>query len=109
MKKDQKEKKFVKIELNEGGINYLIVNLLSGKVVESGEDESEQGTFEDTYVDVKTINVGQAPTVSFNFGIYTKKYPNREPVWTELIYKISSKEEVNINLEENPEDYEQGN
>ena len=63
-----------KIEIQNSEIKYLIVNE-KGRVIETGE---EFDTFQDTKVDLKSIEVGKRLRIIFN-----------NKVWTELNYKIT--------------------
>jgi hypothetical protein len=85
----------VKIELKNPDIKYLIVSLSNGRIIESGENLENQGTFEDTYLKLDTIEVGKTPTISFNYSVYTKKMKNKTPVWTELNYIITKIDNLN--------------
>ena len=72
-----------KIEIQNKEIQYLIVNK-KGRVIETGE---EFDTFQDTKVDLKSIEVGKRLRITFN-----------NKVWTELNYKtISITEYAQIN------------
>jgi hypothetical protein len=97
------EKKFVKLVLNSGEINHLVVSLHDGRIIESGESDAEQNTFENTYVDVSTIEIGKPPKISFNYFLYKRKSVNKTPVWVDLNYNVESIEELQIKLEN---DYE---
>ena len=87
----------VKVKLKNPEINYLIVSLLDGRITESGEDLENQGTFEDTYVKLHTLEVGKKPIISFNYSLYTRKQKTKTPVWTELNYEITEVEKLKTN------------
>ena len=81
------ESKKVKVLLDSKEINYFIVDLDSGRIEESGDTENPD-TWEEVYVKVGTIEEGKKLTISYNSGIYSRKYPNRKAVWTELKYDV---------------------
>ena len=61
-----------KIEIQNSEIKYLIVNE-KGRVIETGE---EFDTFQDTKVDLNSIEIGKRLKLTFN-----------NKVWTQLNYK----------------------
>lgn len=81
----------IKVLLDSKEIDYFLL-ADDGKIVESGDELPD--TWEDTYVDVSTIEVGKKMKISYNFGIYTRKFPDRKPVWEELNYNIKSFEHL---------------
>ena len=64
-----------KIDIDNKEIKYLIVNE-RGRVIETGE---EFDTFQDTKVDLKSIEVGKRLRITFN-----------NKVWAQLNYKTIS-------------------
>lgn len=84
------KEELVKVTLKSDEIKYFVVNLEDGRIIESGDED--ETTFEDTFVDLNTLEVGRKPLISYNFSLYTRKYPDRKPVWTELNYEITAKE-----------------
>lgn len=97
----ENSRKVVKVILNSSEINYLVVSLQDGRIIESGESESENNTFEDTYMKVSSIEVGKHPKISYNYGVYTRRSVGKTPVFTELNYVVLAVEELKIKLEEN--------
>lgn len=77
----------IKIVIDSKEIKYFIVNE-DGKITESGEDTGVNDTFEDTFVDMKKLVIGKPPIISYNKGVYSRKTPLREAVWTELNYNV---------------------
>lgn len=96
----ESQNKNVKLVLNSKEIDFLIVSLQRGRILDSGESEQDRGTFDNTYMDLESICVGKAPRVSFNFDFYTRKTSGKEPVWVDLNYKILSIEEVEIEIKD---------
>lgn len=94
------ETKFVKLTLKSQEIKYFIVNLEDGRITESGDED--ETTFEDTFIDLKTIEVGKKPLISYNYSLYTRKFPDRAPVWSQLNYEITATEEFFKKKNEKP-------
>lgn len=71
----------IKVFIDSKELSYFIINP-KGKIVETGEKIKtvKQGitsyecgdTFQDTYIDLKTIEVGVEPSISFNKKVFTK-------------------------------------
>lgn len=80
-----------KIYINSKEIEFFIFSEETGKIKSSGD--INQDTWEDTYLDLNSIVIGKEPVVSFNKAVRTRN-KNIEPVWTPLIYKITSIEKV---------------
>ena len=80
--------KNMKIVLDSKEIGYLVVEKATGRIIESGEAEGQNDTFEDSFIDLETVKVGQAPKISYNKGVYSRRKTPKEPVWAELLYKV---------------------
>ncbi len=78
----------MKVELDSKEIKFLEISDNDGRILKSGEREGFNDTFEDSFVDLKTVEVGKKPMISFNKGVYERRKHKIEPVWTELAYKV---------------------
>lgn len=81
-----------RINLDNKEINFFVISTETGKIKSSG-DEVLAETWEDTYVDLNSLVVGQLPSICFNKAHKTR-YVNREPVFVDLNYKILSIEKI---------------
>jgi len=72
----------MKIYIDSDEIKFIKVNG-DGKITKTGLPK-EYKDFDRTYVDMKSIKVGEYPVVSFNKFILKDK-----AVWTKLNYKIT--------------------
>ena len=61
----------VKISLKNKEIGYFIVNE-RGKIVDTGEIQEEKDTFQDTFIDFKSLEVGKKVKLTFNRKVFTK-------------------------------------
>ena len=61
----------VKIGLKNKEINYFIVNE-RGRIVDTGEVAEEKDTFQDTFIDFKSLEVGEKVKLTFNRSVFTK-------------------------------------
>ena len=61
----------VKISLKSKEIVYFIVNE-RGKIVDTGEIQEEKDTFQDTFIDFKSLEVGEKVKLTFNRSVFTK-------------------------------------
>ena len=61
----------VKISLKSKEILYFIVNE-RGKIVDTGEIQEEKDTFQDTFIDFKSLEVGEKVKLTFNRKVFTK-------------------------------------
>ena len=61
----------VKISLKSKEIVYFIVNE-RGKIVDTGEIQEEKDTFQDTFIDFKSLEVGEKVKLTFNRKVFTK-------------------------------------
>lgn len=61
----------VKISLKSKEIGYFIVNE-RGKIVDTGEIQEEKDTFQDTFIDFKSLEVGEKVKLTFNRKVFTK-------------------------------------
>ena len=61
----------VKISLKNKEINYFIVNE-RGRIVDTGEVAEEKDTFQDTFIDFKSLEVGEKVKLTFNRSVFTK-------------------------------------
>jgi len=80
-----------RINLDNKEIGFFIVSTETGKIKSSGDINDD--TWEDTYMDLKTVIVGGIPFISFNKA-RKARYINREPVFIDLNYKITSIEDI---------------
>ena len=60
----------VKISLKSKEIVYFIVNE-RGKIVDTGEIQEEKDTFQDTFIDFKSLEVGEKVKLTFNRKVFT--------------------------------------
>lgn len=81
-----------KINVDNKEINFFIISKETGKIKSSG-DICLPETWEDTYVNLNFLTIGQLPSICFNKAHKTR-HSNREPVWTDLNYKITSIENL---------------
>ena len=72
----------VKISLKNKEIKYFIVNE-RGKIVDTGEIQEEKDTFQDTFIDFKSLEVGEKVKLTFNRKVFTKL--NYETVSVEVL------------------------
>ena len=72
----------VKISLKRKEIVYFIVNE-RGKIVDTGEIQEEKDTFQDTFIDFKSLEVGEKVKLTFNRKVFTKL--NYETVSVEVL------------------------
>ena len=72
----------VKISLKSKEIGYFIVNE-RGKIVDTGEIQEEKDTFQDTFIDFKSLEVGEKVKLTFNRKVFTKL--NYETVSVEVL------------------------
>ena len=72
----------VKISLKSKEIGYFIVNE-RGKIVDTGEIQEEKDTFQDTFIDFKSLEVGEKVKLTFNRSVFTKL--NYETVSVEVL------------------------
>ena len=72
----------VKISLKSKEIVYFIVNE-RGKIVDTGEIQEEKDTFQDTFIDFKSLEVGEKVKLTFNRKVFTKL--NYETVSVEVL------------------------
>ena len=61
----------VKIGLKNKEINYFIVNE-RGRIVDTGEVSEEKDTFQDTFIDFKSLEIGEKVKLTFNRSVFTK-------------------------------------
>ena len=61
----------VKISLKNKEIKYFIVNE-RGRIVDTGEVSEEKDTFQDTFIDFKSLEVGEKVKLTFNRKVFTK-------------------------------------
>lgn len=61
----------VKVSLKSKEIGYFIVNE-RGKIVDTGEIQEEKDTFQDTFIDFKSLEVGEKVKLTFNRKVFTK-------------------------------------
>jgi len=80
-----------KINVDSKVINFFIVSGETGKIKSSGDIDED--TWEDTYVNLASIQVGKAPSICFNKAHRTR-HIGKEPVWTDLNYVVTSVEEI---------------
>lgn len=83
----------IKVILDNEEIKYFVVSAENGRILESGETEN-QDTWEDTYVDLNTVEVGRAPKISYNYSFFSRTTSKRKPVWVDLLYKVKSIEKT---------------
>lgn len=83
----------IKVILDNEEIKYFVVSAENGRILESGETEN-QDTWEDTYIDLNSIEVGKAPKISFNYSFFIRTTSKRKPVWTDLLYKVKAIEKT---------------
>lgn len=72
----------VKIGLKNKEINYFIVNE-RGRILDTGESSEEKDTFQDTFIDFKSLEVGEKVKLTFNRSVFTKL--NYETVFIEVL------------------------
>ena len=72
----------VKISLKSKEIIYFIVNE-RGKIVDTGEIQEEKDTFQDTFIDFKSLEVGEKVKLTFNRKVFTML--NYETVSVEVL------------------------
>lgn len=72
----------VKISLKNKEIGYFIVNE-RGKIVDTGEIQEEKDTFQDTFIDFKSLEVGEKVKLTFNRKVFTML--NYETVSVEVL------------------------
>lgn len=72
----------VKISLKSKEIVYFIVNE-RGKIVDTGEIQEEKDTFQDTFIDFKSLEVGEKVKLTFNRKVFTML--NYETVSVEVL------------------------
>ena len=61
----------VKIGLKNKEIGYFIVNE-RGRILETGESSEEKDTFQDTFIDFKSLEIGEKVKLTFNRSVFTK-------------------------------------
>lgn len=81
-----------KVIIDSKEIKYLIVEP-TGRIIESGEKEGENDTFENSFVNMEKLEVGKKINISFNKGIYERRSVPKEAVWVDLLYDVISIEE----------------
>lgn len=59
-----------KIDIDCQDIKYFIVNE-RGKIIDTGEKDEEKDTFQDTLLDLKTVEIGEYPSITFNRKVFT--------------------------------------
>lgn len=74
-----------KILLDNKEIKYFIINL-DGKIIETGDENPD--TWEETFVDMDSIEVGKAPKISYNKSQMQRQ--GKTPVWSYLNYTVKS-------------------
>jgi hypothetical protein len=72
----------VKIDLKNKEIKYFIVNE-RGRILETGELSEEKDTFQDTFIDFKSLEVGEKVKLTFNRKVFTML--NYETVFIEVL------------------------
>lgn len=82
----------IKICVDNKDIKFFIISEDRGKIKSSGDVEMPE-CWEDTFVALNPLVVGQPPSICFN-KVPRNRHSNREPVWTDLNYKITSIEKV---------------
>lgn len=80
-----------KIYVDNKEINFFIVSTDTGKIKSSGDIDED--TWEDTYVNLNSIEVGKPPSICFNKAHRTR-HIGREPVFTNLNYNVTSIENI---------------
>ena len=85
----------VKISLKSKEIVYFIVNE-RGKIVDTGEIQEEKDTFQDTFIDFKSLEVGEKVKLTFNRKVFTML--NYETTSVEIIEVPLREKEKNTNL-----------
>lgn len=64
-----------KITIDSQEIQYFIINE-RGKIILTGEKLEEKDTFQDTFIDLKTISIGKCLSLTFNRKSFTPiNYP----------------------------------
>jgi len=81
----------IKINLDNKEIKFFIISEETGKIKSSG-DENED-TWEDTYVALESLKIGQPPSICFNKANRTR-HLKKEPVFVDLNYRILSIENL---------------
>ena len=72
----------IKIGLKNKEIKYFIVNE-RGRIVDTGEIQEEKDTFQDTFIDFKSLEVGEKVKLTFNRKVFTML--NYETVSVEVL------------------------
>ena len=67
---NQEGKARIKIGLKNKEIKYFIVNE-RGRIVDTGEIQEEKDTFQDTFIDFKSLEVGEKVKLTFNRKVFT--------------------------------------
>lgn len=75
-----------KLDIDNKEINFFIISAETGKIKSSGDENDD--TWEDTYIDLNSIEVGKPPSICFNKAHRTR-YTGREPVFTNLNYNVT--------------------
>lgn len=81
-----------KLNIDNKEINFFIISADTGKIKSSGDIEMPE-CWEDTFVDLETLEIGKQPSLCFNKA-HKSRYLDREPKWTDLNYKVTSIEEI---------------
>lgn len=79
---NQEGKARIKIGLKNKEIKYFIVNE-RGRIVDTGEIQEEKDTFQDTFIDFKSLEVGEKVKLTFNRKVFTML--NYETVSVEVL------------------------
>ena len=79
---NQEGKARIKIDLKNKEIKYFIVNE-RGRIVDTGEIQEEKDTFQDTFIDFKSLEVGEKVKLTFNRKVFTML--NYETVFIEVL------------------------
>lgn len=75
----------IKALINHPEIEFLTINTETGRVQDSGSED----LFEDTFVKVETVKVGETPTISFNYGMFSRPGSTKTPIFVELNYIVT--------------------
>lgn len=79
----------MKLILTSKEIKYIIVDNNTGRITESGEEQGKNDTFEETFVDLSSIEIGKPPKISYNKTEYTNRKKPISPVWVDLLYNVT--------------------
>ena len=67
---NQEGKARIKIGLKNKEIKYFIANE-RGRILETGESSEDKDTFQDTFIDFKSLEVGEKVKLTFNRKVFT--------------------------------------